>query len=103
MAALQAQLDSLNRQRAVYAALKGERRQITIMFADISGFTPLTASLAHELGPQHGAEDLTLLLNRVYGALIDQVHNYRGSVIAFSGDGINCWSRLSGVGHDNYA
>ena len=29
------------------------------LFADISGFTPLTETLAHELGPQRGAEELT--------------------------------------------
>lgn len=30
------------------------------LFADISGFTPLTEALAAELGPQHGAEELSL-------------------------------------------
>src|SRR4030095_13785000 len=30
-------------------------------------------------------------LNRVYTVLIDAVHRYRGSVIAFSGDAITCW------------
>ena len=68
-----------------------DRANGAVLFADISGFTPLTAVLAQELGPQLGAEELTLLLNQVYGALIDQIHHYRGSVIGFSGDAITCW------------
>jgi class 3 adenylate cyclase/tetratricopeptide (TPR) repeat protein len=62
-----------------------------VLFADISGFTPLTEMLSKKLGPQRGAEEVTHQLNRIYGALIAQVHNYRGSVINFSGDAITCW------------
>lgn len=62
-----------------------------VLFADISGFTPLTEALVRAFGPQRGAEELTLQLNRVYDALIAEVHRYRGSVIGFSGDAITCW------------
>ena len=68
-----------------------ERAHGTALFTDISGFTPLTAVLAEELGPQRGAEALTHHLNTIYGALIDIVHQYRGSVVHFSGDAITCW------------
>ena len=34
------------------------------LFADISGFTPLTEALAKELGPRRGAEELTKELSR---------------------------------------
>ena len=61
------------------------------LFADISGFTPLTAALAVELGPRRGAEELNNQINRVFNAVITQVHTYRGSVINFSGDAITCW------------
>jgi class 3 adenylate cyclase/tetratricopeptide (TPR) repeat protein len=61
------------------------------LFADISGFTPLTAVLAQELGPHRGAEELIRQLNQVYTDLIAQVHRYRGNVIHFSGDAITCW------------
>lgn len=61
------------------------------LFADISGFTPLTTALVQELGPQRGAEELTRYLNLVYDAVIDEVHRYGGSVIAFAGDAITCW------------
>jgi predicted ATPase/class 3 adenylate cyclase len=62
-----------------------------VLFADISGFTPLTEALARELGPRLGAEELTKQLNAVYSVLIAEVHRYRGSVIGFSGDAITCW------------
>ena len=61
------------------------------LFADISGFTPLTEALVRELGPQRGAEELTAYINRVYDALIDEIHRWHGSVIAFAGDAVTCW------------
>ena len=68
-----------------------ERMRGTALFADLSGFTPLTEALAQELGPRRGAEELTIYLNRVYDALIAELHRYGGSVIGFSGDSITCW------------
>jgi len=68
-----------------------DRVQGTALFADISGFTPLTEALVHELGPQRGAEELTRHLNLVFDALIDELYRYGGSVIGFSGDAITCW------------
>ena len=46
------------------------------LFADISGFTPLTEALALELGPRRGAEELTRHLNQVYNAVITELHQY---------------------------
>ncbi|MEI7768828.1 MAG: adenylate/guanylate cyclase domain-containing protein, partial [Chloroflexales bacterium] len=62
-----------------------------VLFADISGFTPLTNSLARELGPQRGAEELSRQLNAIYTALVADVQRYHGSVIGFAGDAITCW------------
>ena len=61
------------------------------LFADISGFTPLTESFARELGLQRGAEEITRQVNRVLTVLIDSVHRYGGSVVSFGGDAITCW------------
>ena len=61
------------------------------LFADVSGFTPLTEALLRSLGPQRGAEELPKWLNRIYDALIAEVDAYRGSVLSFSGDAITCW------------
>ena len=61
------------------------------LFADISGFTPLTEALRLALGPRQGSEALSDQLNRTYTALIAQVNAYRGSVLGFAGDAITCW------------
>lgn len=61
------------------------------LFADISGFTPLTEALTRELGPRRGVEELTGHLNRVYDGLVGDVHAYGGSIIHFAGDAITCW------------
>src|SRR4051794_3741110 len=61
------------------------------LFADISGFTPLTEALANELGSERGSEELTANLDRVFHAVIGEVDAYGGDVIYFSGDAITCW------------
>ena len=61
------------------------------LFADISGFTPLTEALANELGSQRGSEELTANLDRVFHAVIAEVDAFGGDVIYFSGDAITCW------------
>jgi predicted ATPase/class 3 adenylate cyclase len=61
------------------------------LFADISGFTPLTEALAGELGPQRGAEELTVTLNRVFHDVIAELDRFGGDVIYFSGDAVTCW------------
>lgn len=68
-----------------------ERTTGAALFADISGFTPLTEALERELGPKRGGEELTVHLNRVYDALVEEVHRYGGSIIGFAGDAITCW------------
>ncbi len=67
------------------------RAEGAALFADISGFTPLTEALARQLGARRGAEVLTEQLNAVYSALIEAVEGWQGSVIGFSGDAITCW------------
>src|SRR5215212_5278895 len=67
------------------------RARGTVLFADISGFTPLTEALVRTLGPRRGAEELARQLNEVYDALIVEVDRYGGSVIGFGGDAITCW------------
>ncbi len=61
------------------------------LFADISGFTPLTEALADELGSQRGSEELTRHLGRVFHAVIGELDRFGGDVIYFSGDAITCW------------
>ena len=63
----------------------------TALFADISGFTPLTGALAMEMGRQRGAEEVLNYINPIYEAVITKLYEYRGSVIGFAGDSITCW------------
>ncbi len=68
-----------------------DRTTGSALFADISGFTPLTEGLRESLGSRRGAEELTKHLDAVYSALIAEVDRYGGSVISFAGDAITCW------------
>jgi class 3 adenylate cyclase/tetratricopeptide (TPR) repeat protein len=61
------------------------------LFADVSGFTPLTEELTQSLGARRGIEELSVRINSVYDALIGEVDRFGGSVISFAGDAITCW------------
>lgn len=62
------------------AVLEGERKQVTVLFADVSGFT----SLAERLDP----EEVHALMNRAFELMLAEVHQYEGTVNQFLGDGI---------------
>ena len=62
------------------SALEGERKQVTVLFADVSGFT----SLSERLDP----EDVHALMNRAFELMLSEVHRYEGTVNQFLGDGI---------------
>jgi class 3 adenylate cyclase len=79
-----------------YAALAAghelpDRARGAALFADISGFTPLTAALAREYGPFRGAEEMTGNMSRIYEVLVAETHRFGGSVVSFCGDAIICW------------
>jgi class 3 adenylate cyclase len=79
------------RQAMARGEVLADRSRGAALLADISGFTPLTEALVGAFGPRRGAEELTAWLNRIYDALIEEVHRFRGSVVGFSGDAITCW------------
>ena len=68
-----------------------DRTHGAALFADISGFTPLTEALTQALGPRRGIEALTDQINAVYAALGAAIARWRGSIIGFAGDAITCW------------
>ena len=61
-------------------ALSGERKQVTVLFADVSGFT----SLSEKLDP----EDVHALINRAFELMLAEIHHYEGTVNQFLGDGL---------------
>jgi class 3 adenylate cyclase/ribosomal protein L40E len=60
--------------------IEGERKQVTVMFCDMEGFTPLSEML--------GIEDAYAIIDQVYEILIHKVHDYEGTVNEMTGDGI---------------
>ncbi|NNK85462.1 MAG: AAA family ATPase, partial [Desulfobacterales bacterium] len=60
--------------------IEGERKQVTVMFCDMAGFTPLV----EKLGPEKGYT----IMDQVYEILIHKVHDYQGTVNEMTGDGI---------------
>jgi class 3 adenylate cyclase len=60
--------------------IEGERKQVTVMFCDMEGFTPLTERI--------GSEEVYSLMDEVYEILIHKVHDYEGTVNELTGDGI---------------
>jgi class 3 adenylate cyclase/tetratricopeptide (TPR) repeat protein len=60
--------------------IEGERKQVTVMFCDMEGFTALT----EQLGP----EEAYSVMDDVYEILIHKVHDYEGTVNEMTGDGI---------------
>lgn len=63
-----------------------ERLEAAVLFADISGFSPLAERLAQR-GPV-GAEELTAILTVCFERLIDLIHEHGGDVIKFAGDAL---------------
>jgi class 3 adenylate cyclase/tetratricopeptide (TPR) repeat protein len=60
--------------------IEGERKQVTVMFCDMEGFTPLSELL--------GIEEAYSIIDQVYEILIHKVHDYEGTVNEMTGDGI---------------
>ena len=60
--------------------IEGERKQVTVMFCDMEGFTPLVEKL--------GPEEAYSIMDQVYEILIHKVHDYEGTVNEMTGDGI---------------
>lgn len=77
IAPLQQQLLAL---RQPEPAPMGERKLVTIMFADISGFTAMSESL--------DPEQVRRLMNGCFDALVPCIHRYGGTVDKFIGDAV---------------
>ncbi|UCF84117.1 MAG: zinc ribbon domain-containing protein, partial [Desulfobacteraceae bacterium] len=60
--------------------IEGERKQVTVVFCDMEGFTPLT----ERLGPEEAYD----IVDQIYELLIRKVHDYEGIVNEMTGDGI---------------
>src|SRR5262249_47377467 len=66
--------------RSGRAQLEGERKLVTVLFADVAGFT----SLSEHLDP----EECHTLMRHCFDLMLEEVHRYEGTVSQFLGDGI---------------
>ncbi len=62
------------------AALQGERKPVTVLFADVQG--------SMTLAEQVDAEDWHAMMNQFFALLSEGVHRFEGTVNQYTGDGI---------------
>jgi class 3 adenylate cyclase/tetratricopeptide (TPR) repeat protein len=62
------------------AALEGERKAVTVLFADVAGFTATASRLL--------PEDLHAVMDGCFERLSQAVHRFEGTINQFTGDGI---------------
>jgi class 3 adenylate cyclase/tetratricopeptide (TPR) repeat protein len=61
-------------------AIQGERKNVTVMFVDVCGFTTISEKL--------DAEDVHGIMDRAFDVMMEAVHRYEGTINQFLGDGI---------------
>jgi class 3 adenylate cyclase len=76
------------------SALEGERKQVTVMFADVKG----SMELAEQLDP----EAWHVILDRFFSILAEGVHRFEGTVNQYTGDGIMALFGAP-IGHEDHA
>ncbi len=62
------------------SAMEGERKLVTVLFADIAGYT----SLSEKLDP----EEVHQIMDGCFKILMDEIHKYEGTINQFTGDGV---------------
>ena len=62
------------------SAIEGERKQVTVFFADVAGFT----SMSEKLDP----EQVHWMMDGAFRILMDEIHAYGGTINQFTGDGV---------------
>ena len=62
------------------SAMEGERKRVTVLFADVAGFT----SMSEKLDP----EQIHQIMDGCFKILMDEIHNHQGTINQFTGDGV---------------
>ncbi|MBC2716711.1 MAG: AAA family ATPase [Desulfobacteraceae bacterium] len=60
--------------------MEGERKRVTVLFADVAGFT----SMSEKLDP----EEVHQIMDGCFKILMDEIHNHQGTINQFTGDGV---------------
>lgn len=89
---LQASLPEEMKDKILSAKIRGERKNVTVLFADVSGFT----ELSEKLDP----EEITDIINKLFNVLIRIVYDNEGTIDKLIGD---CIMALFGapITHEN--
>ncbi|EFK06341.1 adenylate and Guanylate cyclase catalytic domain protein [delta proteobacterium NaphS2] len=62
------------------SAIEGERKLVTVLFADVSDFT----GLSEKLDPEQVHE----IMDKCFKILMDEIHQHEGTINQFTGDGV---------------
>ena len=62
------------------SSLEGERKLVTVLFADVANYT----SIAEKLDP----EEVHQIMDGCFKILMDEIHRYEGTINQFTGDGV---------------
>jgi class 3 adenylate cyclase/tetratricopeptide (TPR) repeat protein len=62
------------------ASIEGERKRVTVLFADVAGFT----AMSEQLDP----EEMHEIMDGCFTILMDEIHKYEGTINQFTGDGV---------------
>jgi hypothetical protein len=62
------------------SAIEGERKLVTVLFADVANFT----KMSEKLDP----EEVHQVMDGCFRILMDETHKYEGTINQFTGDGV---------------
>ena len=62
------------------SAIEGERKLVTVLFADVADFT----AMSEKLDP----EEVHQIMDGCFKILMDEIHKYEGTINQFTGDGV---------------
>jgi class 3 adenylate cyclase/tetratricopeptide (TPR) repeat protein len=62
------------------SAVEGERKVVTVLFADVANYTALAE--------KHDPEEVHQIMDGCFKILMDRIHRYEGTINQFTGDGI---------------
>jgi class 3 adenylate cyclase/tetratricopeptide (TPR) repeat protein len=62
------------------SSIEGERKLVTVLFADVANYT----SIAEKLDP----EEVHQIMDECFKILMDEIHRYEGTINQFTGDGV---------------
>ena len=62
------------------SAMEGERKRVTVLFADVAGFI----SMSEKLDP----EEVHQIIDGCFKILMDEIHTHQGTINQFTGDGV---------------